>query len=349
MKSWTVMLVPNDQGSTRTLNLSSGHFWTVLIGFWAGVVLLAALGFVSAFFYSRNAHYQEHAAETKSHLRQALRELEQARYAQAPAQESAAPRSADSHMQAEFERRLREQLKKRDEALQAELIELYEIETQMRQRHRIPPRKSAHGYVALAGEGGQGGPPDSVLQGANEAVERITHPPALIYGLAQPSADLMVQEINLRTASLTELLEAMDSRADQVARTPSSWPVEHRKLRITSNYGRRVDPFDHHMAHHAGIDLAAPFGTPVVATARGKVVEAGYSGHYGNLVKVDHGNGIETLYAHLNRCRAKEGDLVEPGDVIGDLGRTGRATGPHVHYEVRENGKAVNPEPYIGK
>ena len=127
--------------------------------------------------------------------------------------------------------------------------------------------------------------------------------------------------------------------------TPSIWPV---KGRISSSFGRRIDPFLGRGAFHAGIDLSAGRGTPVVATADGKVKEAGWSGGYGKAVVISHGrNGMSTLYAHLTDIYATPGQVVRRGEVIGRAGSTGRSTSSHVHYEVRYHNTPVNPYKYL--
>ena len=100
---------------------------------------------------------------------------------------------------------------------------------------------------------------------------------------------------------------------------------------------------------HAGIDIASSTGTPVVATADGVVVTSGWVEGYGNLVEVDHGNGVHTLYGHNSQLNATVGQTVRKGQVVAFAGSTGRSTGPHVHYEVRENGAAVDPTKYLIK
>ena len=127
---------------------------------------------------------------------------------------------------------------------------------------------------------------------------------------------------------------------------PSDKPVK--TAAFTSGYGVRSDPFRGAAAMHAGIDLAGPVGTPIYATADGVVSEAGYnSGGYGNLIKLDHGKGIETRYGHLSRLLVSPGQRVVRGQMIGRMGSTGRSTGSHLHYEVRIDGRAVNPIPFM--
>ncbi len=113
--------------------------------------------------------------------------------------------------------------------------------------------------------------------------------------------------------------------------------------RITSSFGLRIDPIDGKLRHHNGIDIAVPEGTPVKPVLSGKVVYSGWRGGYGNCVIVDHGNGIQTVYAHNSKNLVKTGDTVTPQSVVALSGSTGRTTGPHLHFEVHKDGKAMNP------
>ncbi|HYJ81843.1 MAG TPA: M23 family metallopeptidase [Allosphingosinicella sp.] len=127
---------------------------------------------------------------------------------------------------------------------------------------------------------------------------------------------------------------------------PSTEPV--RGTSFTSGYGVRSDPFRGRAAMHAGIDLAGPIGTPIYATANAIVGRSEYNnGGYGNLVELEHGHGIQTRYGHLSKSLVTAGQRVKRGDVIGLMGSTGRSTGSHLHYEVRIDGKAVNPVPFL--
>ena len=138
----------------------------------------------------------------------------------------------------------------------------------------------------------------------------------------------------------------LDSISQGAIAVPSEKPV--RTAAFTSGYGVRSDPFRGAAAMHAGIDLAGPVGTPIYATADGVVSDAGYnSGGYGNLVKIDHGRGIETRYGHLSSIMVSPGQRITRGQQIGRMGSTGRSTGSHLHYEVRIDGRAVNPIPFM--
>jgi murein DD-endopeptidase MepM/ murein hydrolase activator NlpD len=116
---------------------------------------------------------------------------------------------------------------------------------------------------------------------------------------------------------------------------------------MSSNFGYRVDPFTRGPAMHTGIDFRAEHGSPIRATAPGKVVTAEYSGGYGNLVEIEHAGGIVTRYAHMSAILVSEGQLVKPGTVVGRVGSTGRSTGPHLHYETRIDGEAVDPTRFL--
>ena len=126
-------------------------------------------------------------------------------------------------------------------------------------------------------------------------------------------------------------------------RVPNILPVSLEEGWVSSEFGMRIHPITKKRAMHYGIDLAVDEGVPVKAAADGEVIFSGNSGNYGNLVKIDHGNGIETRYAHNSVLKVKAGDFVRRGQVISLAGHTGRATGDHLHYEVRVNGEAVNP------
>jgi murein DD-endopeptidase MepM/ murein hydrolase activator NlpD len=136
------------------------------------------------------------------------------------------------------------------------------------------------------------------------------------------------------------------------AQQPELQPVEGTFIRPTagrysSSFGTRVDPLDHTHRAHNGLDIAAREGTPVVAAAGGVVERAGAAGTYGNLVVLRHTDGSETRYAHLSAINVQKGDTVAAGTPIGAVGTTGRSTGPHLHFEVRRDGRPVDPWPLL--
>jgi murein DD-endopeptidase MepM/ murein hydrolase activator NlpD len=125
---------------------------------------------------------------------------------------------------------------------------------------------------------------------------------------------------------------------------PSLWPVEGH---LQGPWGSRIDPFSGEGAFHKGVDISAPTGTPVRAAADGVIVHAEQVSGYGRLIVVDHGNGIQTYYAHLSKFFALSGREVRRGEIIGAIGTSGRTTAPHLHYEVRQRGTPVNPHNYL--
>jgi murein DD-endopeptidase MepM/ murein hydrolase activator NlpD len=143
-----------------------------------------------------------------------------------------------------------------------------------------------------------------------------------------------------------------DSAAGQVMQTmafPSRVPVAGEGVGISSAYGLRHDPFTGQLARHAGLDIPAPRGTPILASGGGRVVSAGYRGAYGQTVVIDHGNGLSTLYGHASKLLVRVGDVVMPQQEIALVGSTGRSSGPHLHFEVIRDGRRVDPGPYLAE
>ena len=158
----------------------------------------------------------------------------------------------------------------------------------------------------------------------------------------EASADLRADQ-QFRT--LFQSWKKMDGVQKGVIAIPSVHPVE--KLQFTSNFGIRSDPFRGTAAMHAGVDIPGPVGTPIYATADGIVDHAGWQGGYGNVVEINHGKGIATRYGHLSKVLVADGARVTRGQLIALMGSTGRSTGSHLHYEVRMDGHAVNPVPFL--
>ncbi len=140
-------------------------------------------------------------------------------------------------------------------------------------------------------------------------------------------------------------IETGSAITDGTISIPSILPIA--SYTFTSSFGVRSDPFRGSAAMHAGVDLSASYGSPIYATADGVVDRAEWFGGYGNMVEIDHGKGIATRYGHMSRIAARSGEQVKRGDLIGYVGSTGRSTGNHLHYEVRIDGYAVNPMPFL--
>jgi murein DD-endopeptidase MepM/ murein hydrolase activator NlpD len=201
-------------------------------------------------------------------------------------------------------------------------------------------------------------PPDSALEYAQKQALEYARKSALGYAL-----DFALENIGdaaRKSVLKTALAKALDDALEDVlkdavenvlkgeaANTPFIWPVEHPNRYVTSTFhgSRRVG--GGRVGGHQGVDIIVPKGTPVVATADGTVSFAGSESGYGYLVRITHADGLETWYAHLDSFDVDEGDPVSRGQEIGEVGQTGRATAPHLHYEVHQDGVPVDPESYL--
>jgi murein DD-endopeptidase MepM/ murein hydrolase activator NlpD len=177
------------------------------------------------------------------------------------------------------------------------------------------------------GDLGEGGEPQSV--------------PASLSPNAMQNLAVKAESVEKNLDSLVGMLE---SQAARLASTPTIWPTQGW---VSSPFGYRIDPFTGRRTFHRGIDIATNFGNPVAAAADGSVTSAVYDKFYGRTVIVSHGGGVVTQYCHLDKYVVKPGQKVRRGDILGYVGKTGKALGPHLHYEVRINDTAVNPYNYI--
>jgi murein DD-endopeptidase MepM/ murein hydrolase activator NlpD len=170
--------------------------------------------------------------------------------------------------------------------------------------------------------------------------------PLILAGSAEASADLNAgRDFRSLFTAWKKLDGGTGSTGIGRIAIPSVQPVA--KMDYSSNFGIRSDPFRGTAAMHAGVDIRGPQGTPIYATADGIVAESDRRGGYGNLIEIDHGKGIATRYGHLSRLLVTSGARVKRGQLIGLMGSTGRSTGSHLHYEVRMDGRAVNPVPFL--
>jgi murein DD-endopeptidase MepM/ murein hydrolase activator NlpD len=185
----------------------------------------------------------------------------------------------------------------------------------------------------------------AAAQGDRAADVRAEPGPALRwYDGLDRSASHLLDATDARERSLAELVEALRGKADQLASTPSVWPT---RGWVTSGFGRRVSPFTGKPQAHRGLDIAAERGTQIVAPARGRVTFVGRKGPLGKAVEIDHGFGIKTIYGHCDAIHVTKGQRVERGQWIAAIGSTGRSTGPHLHYGIHVDGRAVDPRKYI--
>jgi murein DD-endopeptidase MepM/ murein hydrolase activator NlpD len=223
-----------------------------------------------------------------------------------------------------------EQLAKATTTLQEDMVRLNKLDAEVRRmltseesgtvsRSGIIRPSTGH-----SGQGGIAGPPK--VEDLNKLVED------------------MQSTAKAREQSLKNLRDTLAERNARIAATPSIWPTNGD---VTSRFGWRSSPWGWGSDWHPGIDIANDVGTPIEATATGYVVFSGWYGGYGKMIQIDHGNGIETIYAHNSENGVEVGQYVKKGEVIGYMGNTGASTGPHVHYEVRVNGTAVNPANFL--
>ena len=159
--------------------------------------------------------------------------------------------------------------------------------------------------------------------------------------------DILSKQVYVQSKSYDEVVKMALGKEKMLASIPSIMPVSNKDLKRTaSGWGMRMHPIYRIPRFHYGMDFTAPTGTDVFATGNGIVKEVDRNAGYGNIIVIDHGYGFETLYGHLSRTNVKVGQVINRGDVIGFVGRTGASTAPHLHYEVMKNGQKVNPQNY---
>jgi len=156
--------------------------------------------------------------------------------------------------------------------------------------------------------------------------------------------DMLRRQLELENASFEDLFTKVKSKREKLDHMPSIKPCEGR---FSRGYGSQRDPFTGLIQQHNGVDFAAPRGTPIYAAAAGIIVQASYESGMGNTVEIDHGDGLKTVYGHMNKFNVRRGQRVDRYDIIGFVGSTGYSTGPHLHYEVHQYGRALNPNKFI--
>lgn len=195
--------------------------------------------------------------------------------------------------------------------------------------------------------------PDSARAKAIERINELTKVSQMNENELVKNIALSLQTINNRLInqdkSFDEIEKMVANKEQLLASIPAIQPVSNKQLeRIASGFGYRTDPVYKVSKFHAGLDFTAPTGTPIYATADGTIEKAEFNaGGYGNHVIIDHGYGYETLYGHMVRIKARVGNKVKRGEIVGWVGSTGKSTGPHCHYEVHKNGDPVDPVYYF--
>jgi len=159
--------------------------------------------------------------------------------------------------------------------------------------------------------------------------------------------NVLKKQLYLQSKSYDELILLAKNKETMLQHLPAIQPVLNKDLaRMASGFGWRIDPIYHTQRFHKGMDFVAPTGTEIFATGDGTISRAGWEQGYGNCVKINHGFGYETLYAHMSKIKVRIGQRIKRGDVIGLVGNTGKSTAPHLHYEVHYKGQIMNPQNY---
>jgi len=159
--------------------------------------------------------------------------------------------------------------------------------------------------------------------------------------------DEIRKQIYIQSRSFDEVVKLAKNKEEMLKCIPAIQPVMNKDLKkMASGFGWRIDPIYRTRRFHAGMDFAAPTGTDIYAPGNGTVIAAGWQQGYGNCVQISHGFGYKTLYGHMHRIKVRKGQKVTRGEVIGEVGNTGKSTGPHLHYEVHLNGNVMNPHHY---
>jgi murein DD-endopeptidase MepM/ murein hydrolase activator NlpD len=162
------------------------------------------------------------------------------------------------------------------------------------------------------------------------------------------SLDNYIRRANLLAGSYVAAVDSLENHIERLTRTPSISPIPPELGWFTSGYSNvRMHPIYNEPRPHPGIDVSAPMGTAILAPANGRVANVQVIAGYGRTITISHGNGVQTFFAHCSRIDAQVGQVVKRGDKVAEVGRTGIATGPHLHYEILVNGKTVNPRNYI--
>lgn len=192
-----------------------------------------------------------------------------------------------------------------------------------------------------------GGPSVAPAEIGRAAMDQRGRPFASFFGNRsdRPDVDALLRRATALSTAFAAVSDSMATKMEKLRNTPSIMPTVGW---LSGAFSRaRLHPITNEMRPHEGIDVSAPAGTPIVAPAAGTVIKASREAGYGNIVEIDHGNGIVTRYAHCSRILARRGQRVERGQMIATVGNTGLSVGPHLHYEIHVNGKPVDPLTYV--
>ncbi len=215
------------------------------------------------------------------------------------------------------------------------MVDLVQFDKKIRIMTNLDNKRSGSQLLGI------GGP----VPGEGKAISRAAEIESDLIDRIHENMDQLLDESALQKDSFTELLDFLEKQKSILASTPSIWPVIGW---VSSDFGYRISPFTGKRESHKGIDIATEIGSEIVAPADGVVVRVDKEKAIGNLVKINHGNGMVTIYGHLlKKSDVKKGQKVKRGDVIGYVGNSGRSTGPHLHYSVCVNDVYVDPRRYL--
>lgn len=218
---------------------------------------------------------------------------------------------------------------------EGESISAADISTVSADRRGLVSISSAAADISTASETGIGGL--ELLIDQNDTGELVS--------FTKHQLNQLDLQVNMLLKDIATAKDDLIEHLRMLRITPSIWPTDSRK--VSSPYGYRKDPFTRKASYHSGIDISANSGEAVYVTADGVVSHVGYDGGHGRNVIVKHASGLTTRYSHLKKYIVKEGQKVEKGEKIGEVGSTGRSTGPHLHYEIIKNGVNIDPTPYL--
>ena len=225
-------------------------------------------------------------------------------------------------------------LAKKIDQISKKMIKLKEFDDKLRTMVNIETKEDDVQFLGMGGVAPSVMNPDYSMEQAHREVVRLMH----------QSLNNLDTEVSLQTNEKAELYRFLQNQMSLLARTPSIWPT---KGWVSSRFGYRISPFTKEREFHTGLDIVTRNKASIVSPADGIVASVSREYGYGNIVTINHGNGLKTRYAHLSKSLVKKGQYVKRGEKIALVGTSGRSTGPHLHYEVYLSGVPVNPSRYI--
>ncbi|MBU2497717.1 MAG: M23 family metallopeptidase [Proteobacteria bacterium] len=214
------------------------------------------------------------------------------------------------------------------------VVELKEFDKRLRIMVNLDQTEDNSQFLGVGGSDPKLLDPDATLDQNRRKLVPLMH----------KSLDNLGTEISLQKSEMADLLRFFEDQKSMLARTPSIWPT---RGWISSGFGYRISPFTNEKEFHKGLDICNRMNAPIVAPADGVVSSSGWDYGYGKTIHIEHGYGVTTRYAHLDKILVKKGKVVKRGQVVAQVGNSGRTTGPHLHYEVHLNGVPVDPLRYI--